>query len=129
MKKRAIKIVVSVFVVGVLLCGVALGAILLNIHQSVQANCRVAQQAHPHPGDDVAALIDFMNSTSHSLWDRNHRAIWTLGRLRDPKALPALESVYTGEKCEHNKTLCQGELEKAIKLCGGTPNPPGKIKH
>jgi len=122
MKKRAIKIVVSVFVVGVLLCGVALGAILLNIHQSVQANCRVAQQAHPHPGDDVAALIDFMNSTSHC-------AIWTLGRLRDPKALPALESVYTGEKCEHNKTLCQGELEKAIKLCGGTPNPPGKIKH
>jgi len=129
MKKRAIKIVVSVFVVGVLLCGVALGAILLNIHQSVQANCRVAQQAHPHPGDDVAALIDFMNSTSHSLRDRNHRAIWTLGRLRDPKALPALESVYTGEKCEHNKTLCQYELEKAIKLCGGTPNPPGKTKH
>ena len=128
MKKRIVKISISVLVVGVLLCGAALGAIVWNIRQSVRENCHLAQGAHPHPGDDVAALIDFMNSTSHSLWDRNHRAIWTLGRLRDPKALPTLESVYTGEKCEHNKTLCQGELEKAIKLCGGTPNPPGKTK-
>ena len=126
MKKR---IVITVVVAGVLLCGAALGAIVWNIHRSVQDNCQLAQQAHPQPGDNVAALVDFMNSTEHSLWDRNHKAIWTLGRLGDSKALSALESVYTGESCDHENNLCQYELAKAIKQCGGTPNPPRKIKH
>lgn len=128
MKKRVVRIVVGVLVAGVVLGSAALGAILWRIHQSVQAYCEVAQQAHPHPGDEVAALIDFMNSDSHSFRDRN-LAIWTLGRLREAKALPALESVYTGEPCDHDKRLCQYELEKAIKLCGGIPNPPRKTKH
>ena len=129
MKTRVAKIIVAVFAVGVLLGGVALGAIAWKIHQSVQKNCRVAQQHHPHPGGDVATLIDFMNSESHSFWDRNHLAVWTLGRLHDTKALPALESVYTGEPCEHDSSLCQYELEKAIKLCGGEPDPPRQTKH
>jgi len=129
MKKRTKKITVSVLVVSALCCGATLGTIMWNIHQSVQENCQTAQQAHPHPGDDVAALVDFMNSAEHSLHDRNHKAIWTLGRLRDSKTLPALESVYTGESCDHEKELCQYELEKAIKQCGGTPSPPRKTKH
>ena len=120
---------VSILVVGVLLCGAALGAIVWNIQQSLHENCSLAQQAHPHPEDDVAALVDFMNSAEHSLWDRNHKAIWALGRLGDAKALSALESVYTGESCDHETGLCQYELEKAIKQCGGTPNPPRKTKH
>ena len=62
-----------------------------------------------------------MNSTSHSLRDRIHIGVWTLGRLANPRALPALESVYSGEPCEHDKSLCQYELEKAIRRCGGTP--------
>ena len=129
MKKRVLKITASILVLGVLACGAALGAIKWHIHQSVQMNCQSAQHAHPHPGDDVAALIDFMNSESRSLWDRTHRGVWTLGQLRAPKALPALESVYTGEACDHEHHLCQYELEKAIKLCGGTPNPPRETKH
>jgi len=116
-------------VASVLLCGTTLGVMVWHIRQSVRDNCRAAQQAHPHPGDDVAALVDFMNSPEQSLRDRNHKAIWTLGQLRDPKALPALESVYTGESCDHDSSLCQYELEKAIKLCGGTPTPPQKTKH
>lgn len=126
--KRIVKIIVGVFVVGLLLGSVALGAIVWHIHQSVQEYCGVAQQAHPHPGDDVSALVDFMDSDSHSFRDRN-LAIWTLGRLRDTKALSALEAVYTGEQCDHDKNLCQYELEKAIKLCGGTPSPPRKAQH
>ena len=124
MKKRVVKITVSIVVVGLLLCGAALGAIMWHIRQTVQGNCQSAQHAHPYPGDDVAALIDFMNSESHSLWDRTHRGVWTLGQIRDPRALSALESAYTGELCQHDTRLCQGELEKAIKLCGGVPNPP-----
>jgi hypothetical protein len=129
MKRRVVKITVSVLVLGVLICGATLGAIVLSIRQSVQENCELAQQAHPHPRDDVAALVDFMNSPEHSLHDRNHKAIWTLGRLRDPKVLPALESIYTGESCDHENQLCQYELEKAIRLCGGTPIPPRKTEH
>ncbi|MFC1452630.1 hypothetical protein ACFLSJ_04715 [Verrucomicrobiota bacterium] len=129
MKRRSVKIVASVLLVGVILCGALFGAIVWNIRQSVQENCRIAQEAYPHPGDDVAALVDFMNSPEHSLHDRNHKAIWTLGRLRDPKALPALQSVYTGDSCDHEKNVCQYELEKAIKQCGGTPDPPRQTKH
>jgi hypothetical protein len=129
MKKRIVKITLSVVAVGVLLCGAALGAVVWHIRQSVQAHCQLAQQAHAHPGDDVAALVDFMNTPEHSLHDRNHKAIWTLGQLRDPKALASLESVYTGQSCDHDSSLCQYELKKAIKLCGGTPNPPRKTKH
>lgn len=129
MKKRILKITISVFVVGVLLSGAALGAIVWHIGQSVQENCRVAQDAHPHPGDDVGALVGLLNSTEHSLHDRNHKAIWTLGQLRDPRALPALAAVYTGESCDHDNRLCQYELEKAIRLCGGTPNPPREPEH
>lgn len=37
---------------------------------------------------------------------------------------PALKSVYTGAPCDHDKYLCQYELGKAIKLCGGVAVPP-----
>jgi hypothetical protein len=128
MKPRVIKIVIGVSVVCLLLGGAALAAIVWDIHRSVQECCGIAQRAHPHPGDDVTALIDLMNSDSHSLRGRN-LAIWTLGRLRESKALPALTAVYTGEQCNHDKNLCQYELEKAIKRCGGIPNPPRKTRH
>jgi hypothetical protein len=128
MKKRVVRIVVGVLAIGTLLGGAGLGAILWHIHRSVQQYSKVAQEAHPHSGDDVAALIDFMNSDSHRFRDRN-LAVWTLGRLRDARALAALESAYTGKACEHDKKLCQYELSKAIKLCGGIATPPLKTKH
>jgi len=123
MRRPVLKILAVVVLTGAILGGIALGAALWLIHRSVQETCEMAQQAHPHPGDNVAALIDYMNSEEHSLKDRN-RAIWTLQRLADPAALPALQAVYTGEPCDHEHRLCQYELEKAIKRCGGTPLPP-----
>lgn len=128
MKKRVVKVLVGVLVADAVLGGIALGVVLGSIHQSVQEYCGVAQQAHPHPGDDVTALIDYLNSEEHSLRERNH-AIWTLQHLADPAALPSLQAVYTGDLCDHDKHLCQYELEKAIKRCGGIPNPPRKTGH
>lgn len=128
MKNRVLTIAASVLLAGVLIGSAGLAKIIWHTHQSVQEYRGVAQQSHPHPGDDVAALIDFMNSDAHSFRERN-LAVWTLGHLRDPKALPALESAYTGEECNHDRSLCQYELEKAIKLCGGHPSPPRKTKH
>ena len=127
-KKHALRILGIVVVVGVLFAGVALGAVLWQIHRSVAQCCEMAQLAHPHPGDDVAALIDYMGSDKHKLNDRN-RAIWALQRLHDPRALPALQAHYTGEPCDHVHGLCQYELEKAIKRCGGIPEPPSHAPH
>jgi hypothetical protein len=42
-----------------------------------------------------------------------------LGQLGDQKSLVVLKSYYTGEPCDHEKFLCQYELEKAIKLLEG----------
>lgn len=128
MKKRALQVVMVLGLAVVLLSGGAVGAVAWVIRESVQENCVMAQQAHPHPGDDIAALTEFMNSNTHAFQDRNH-AIWTLGRMSDAKALPALEAVYTGESCDHGKRLCQYELEKAIKRCGGVPTPPRTTRH
>lgn len=125
--KRTLRI--AAIVLAVLLClgGLTCGAMLWHIHASTRQYCSMAQQAHPHAGDDVASLIDFMKSDAHS-WRQRNLAVWTLGRLRAPAALPALESVYTGGECHHDTQLCQHELQKAISLCGGTPPSRGPTR-
>ena len=128
MKKRVVRIVVAVLLLGVFFGGAGFGIVLWRIHQSVRNYTKVAQKAHPHPGNDVAALTEFMNSDAHSLRERN-LAVWTLGRLSDATSLTALESIYTGKPCEHDTNLCQYELAKAIKRCGGIPNPPPRPTH
>ena len=92
------------------------------IQSSLDDLCATAQAAHPHSGNSVASLIDYVESESHTLSQRNS-AVWALGQLRNPKALPALEKAYTGNPSDHKTALCQYELEKAIRLCKGeTPN-------
>lgn len=117
--KRILKIAVIALLIIVCLGAVALSGIALHIHKSAKQYSAIAQQAHPHPGNDIAALIEYMNSKDHSLRQRN-LAVWTLGRLRNPAALKALKSVYTAAECDHETNLCQYELKKAIKLCSGT---------
>jgi hypothetical protein len=73
------------------------------------------------PGDRVAAIMAYADAPAHSLKDRN-RAVWALGQLGDPRALPVLEKYYTGQPCDHDRALCQYELKKAIKLCRGGTN-------
>lgn len=90
--------------------------------------CQTAQAEHPYPGDNVAALLAYVQSDSHTLKERNH-AIWALGQSRDTRALPVLKRYYTGEACIHEQDLCQYELKKALELCrGDAPNPLGMIQ-
>ena len=77
-------------------------------------------------GDRVRALIAYADSPSHSLRDRN-RAVWALGHIGDPRALPFLEEQYTGKACDHDRMLCQRELAKAIRLCRGGVNLPALV--
>jgi hypothetical protein len=97
-------------------CTCAFGFLRWKIQSGLDKCCEVAQTKHPHPGDDIAAMLEYVQSESYSLKERN-LTVWALGQARDSRALPVLEKYYTGKECDHSLYLCQGELEKAIKLC------------
>ena len=116
----------KIFFASILVCLVVCAAGFIGLRHNIQSSlddlCMLAQDTHPHPGDNVAALTDYLQSESHDLRERNH-AIWALGQARDQRTLPILQGFCTGEKCDHDYILCQRELDKAIKLCKGqTPN-------
>jgi hypothetical protein len=110
-----------VVVAGLMILLVALLGLMAFIDTAVHETASAAQREFR--GDEAEALIQFVQSDQHSLRDRN-RAVWALGQLRDPRALDVLKRFYTGEKCQHDKFLCQAELEKAIDLCSGRNRPP-----
>jgi hypothetical protein len=74
-----------------------------------------------YPGDRVSALMALVESEEQSFRNRN-RAIWALGQLGDPRALPVLERHYTGGPSDERIALSQYELKKAIALCRGAVN-------
>lgn len=80
-----------------------------------------AEAVKEFPGDRVQALIAYVGSENHTLKKRN-RAVWALGQIGDSRALPVLESYYTGGECDHDKNLCQRELKHAIYGCKGGIN-------
>ncbi len=114
--------VIGVLLISFLLCATALGVLRQQIQSDLDSWRLTAQAAHPHPGDDIAAMLDYLQSDAHSLRQRNN-AVWALGQARDRRALPVLEGYLTGESCDHARDLCQSEVSKAVALCKGeTPN-------
>lgn len=79
------------------------------------------QAVQEYPGDRIEALMAYVESTSHSLRQRN-RAVWALGQIGDSRALPTLEKFRTGKPCDHSSQLCQREIGKAIEGCEGSFN-------
>jgi hypothetical protein len=112
-----------------LFLGIVLAAVLLlaGIYivscLSIGAGVReIAEEAvRIHQGAPVDALILFMESGDEP-WAKRNRAVWALGQLGDPRALPHLRKHYTGQPCDHSRFLCQYELKKAIRLCEGGRN-------
>ena len=94
-------------------------AISLVIGVDVRAVARAAMEQHG--GKAVEALMACVDDPRQSLVERN-RAIWALGQLGDPRALPVLLKHYSGQMCDHAIGLCQRELRKAIKLTTGGVN-------
>lgn len=80
-----------------------------------------AEAIQEFSGDNIEALMAYVDSEKHTLKKRN-RAVWALGKIGDVRALPVLEKYYTGQPCNHIRYLCQYELKKAIKLCKGGIN-------
>ena len=71
-----------------------------------------------YPGDKVEALIMFVESTENGYnthrYSANNHVFWALGQLGDKRALPSLRKLLTGEPCDHETNLCQGEIQEAI---------------
>ena len=80
-----------VILVIVLFAIVAIAELLIG--SGVRASCQTAQ-AH-FPGKRVEALIAMVECESCNMQDRNH-AVWALGQLDDPRALPVLEKLIPG---------------------------------
>ncbi len=101
----------------VIAVALGLAAAFAGIRWSIQSGVRdmTAIAVGEYPGDGVLALVTLVDAGDHSLKERN-RAVWALGRLGDARALPTLESHYTGSQCDHARRLCQHELKKAIDL-------------
>lgn len=127
MKALRSKLIAGALLLALILTG-ALGYIRYTIKTDVNKWCETAQADHPHPNDNVAALLAYVQNDAHSLKERNH-VIWAIGQSRDARALPVLEKYYDGKACYHDSRLCQYELEKAIRLCSrGSPNFSGLFK-
>jgi hypothetical protein len=100
--------------IGLLL--LAYGGVCLVIGAGVGDVLKSARGGFPGNGTD--ALVAMMISMSYPLEERN-RAVWALGQLGDPRALPPLEGLVTGAPCDHAAAVCQYELRKAIRQCRG----------
>jgi hypothetical protein len=89
------------------------------IGYEVKQQCRDAQSQYG--GDCTESLIALLNDENRGFKDRNS-AIWALGQLGDPIALPVLQSYYTGNIPDREplaKTISQYELKKAVNLTSG----------
>jgi len=119
LKKSLKKFLLYGIVSGFVLLVFTYGLACWNIGVGVKS---ISEEAHEmYSGNVVSALLEYVDSEEHSLLKRN-RAVWALGQLGDPMALPVLNKHYTGSPCDHKRFLCQHELNKAIKLCKGAWN-------
>jgi len=111
-----------------LVCAVGILVLTFGIELSVRGICEKATEAYP--GDRVEALMMYVKSDEYGYNAQRHRAnnhaIWALGQLGDRRALPFLRNLATGQPCDHETNLCQGEILKAIeKLENNSFNLPG----
>ncbi len=110
------RILLRAIPIGLLLCVVAILFLSLRIELGVKEVCAMATQTYP--GDKVEALMKFVKLEdsvySASRYSENNHVFWALGQLGDTRALPFLKTLLTGEPCDHETNLCQGEIREAI---------------
>jgi hypothetical protein len=111
------------------LLGIGLGTAFLLyliacvwIGWDVKEQCKYAQGTYE--GNCTTALMYLVKDNNQSFRNRNS-AIWALGQLGDPQALPILQSLYTGmipDREPLDAGISQYELKKAINLVNGGTN-------
>jgi len=115
MKRIIIWIIVAGFVI---LLGTA-GYTFNQIYRQVTRITEVAKSEFS--GDAVEALSSLIESDAYGFEDKN-TAIWALGQLADPEALPFLEKLNSETEediipFDRSSGLSKYEIEKAIKWC------------
>ena len=92
------------------------------IGYEAKIQCQNAQREYG--GDCTEALISLLKDESRGFRARND-AIWALGQMGDSRALPVLESYYTGNIPDReplNEMISQYELKKAVNLTSDGAN-------
>lgn len=92
------------------------------IGYDVKKQCYEAKQIYG--GDCVESLSKLLIDEKASFRNRNS-AIWALGQLGDNRALPILQSYYTGQIPDReplDQMISQYELKKAVNLTNGGLN-------
>lgn len=106
---------ISIFLLFFVICCTWIG-------YDVKSKCQDAKAEYS--GDCPEALISLLNDENRGFKARNS-AIWALGQLGDSRALPVLQSYYTGNIPDREplaKVISQYELKKAINLASGGIN-------
>lgn len=118
-KKRILAYLLAGFAVLFILFFTATSCI---IGREVRKLCLEAKK--DYGGNCTDALISLVKDEERDFGKRNS-AIWALGQLGDSRALPILQSLYTGyipPRESWNQTISQYELKKAINLTSGGLN-------
>ncbi len=116
-KNPLVKITFFAGILGINIFLLMLVILITWIRFDVKSHCQDAIRTYG--GDCTNALISLLDDDNQSLRSRNN-AIYALGQLADDRALPTLESYYTGilpEREPLHTTLSQYELKKAITWC------------
>lgn len=117
--RRALLAVFSTLAIGTGIFLLLLLTVSSWVSYGVKDGCREARSTYG--GDCVEAMVHLLDDNDRSLRSRNE-AIWMLGQLRDPRAMPTLERYYTGSippREPLDKTISQYELRKAIRHLRG----------
>jgi hypothetical protein len=112
------KLIIWVLAIGTtIICGLLIYIFLL-IHSQVDEITTIAVNAYHK--NVIESLTDLINSENFSSEKRND-AIWALGQLANPKALPFLEKINSETSdinpYDRKHGLCKKEIEMAIKWC------------
>lgn len=121
-KQKVIRIFIYLFIAFSLLILSLFFVMSIQIGKSVKKYCDIAKAKYE--GDCVESLIELVED-DNNLFRLRNSAIWSLGQLGDPQALPALEKLYTGnipKKESFDLVISQYELKKAINLVKGGLN-------
>jgi len=126
-KSRARKVVVWGIPITLAACVLVVVLLSLSIELGIKRICAAATRKYP--GDKIDALMMSVESDRSGynahVYKANNHTFWALGQLGDKRALPFLRDLSSGEACDHETNLCQGEIQEAIqKLEGNEFNLP-----
>ncbi|MFC1635581.1 hypothetical protein ACFL5Z_12130 [Planctomycetota bacterium] len=113
---RLKRVLLKGILVALLLCVVVITLLSFWVELHVKKMCEMATQKYP--GDKVEALMMSVETKEYGYnahhYKTNNHVFWALGQLGDKRALPFLKNLLTGEPCDHETNLCQGEIKEAI---------------